>query len=127
MPTLGTTMAIWITLWMTISIGYPIYYIYHNEDKVQAPAAGNTIKIPPTLSFSKLVIQGTSLTYDGEPINSTKIYFWKKKSPAEKDLYTIWQPLPRGILMKANSSEVFKVLNASNIRIFSYADGAGSK
>ena len=48
------------------------------------------------------------------------------KIAEEKNDYKIWQPNPRGILVKGNSSEVFQRLNSSNIRFYSRALGAVS-
>jgi len=45
--------------------------------------------------------------------------FERKKCPSEKELYKIWQPDPRGLLIYANDTEVFKKLIDAGIKFSS--------
>ncbi len=79
----------WIVFWLVLNIYWPIHYANHHNNSQSLPK-NSTVRIPPTLSYKTLVITRDSLTYDGDEINDTLIYFLQAKYPAEKYAYWIW-------------------------------------
>ncbi len=101
-----------------ISIWWPWYYAHKNSARKTIPD-GVYNDTPPTLSYKELVIQGTSLTYDGIPVNESLIYFKVGKRPSEKNRFKVWQPHTRGIFIKANTSADWQTLNKAGVTFFS--------
>ena len=64
---------IWVSFWISLCIGYGLYYQFYQSNK-NSPPPGSTIKVPPTTFWDTLVIDGKTLTYNGKKVNSSQLY-----------------------------------------------------
>ncbi len=71
---LGIGMCCYVMVWLTLTIAFGVDYA-QNHENASVPPPGSIIRTPPTLTWKKLLITKNSLTYNGEKLKSTKLYF----------------------------------------------------